>query len=70
MVVSDANHPTQTLTLTQIFTGVLAVVVSDANHPTQTLTLTQTRTLRGDQCLDAVPCEGSRSIRPARVLRL
>ena len=37
-----------------------------ADHPTLTRTLT--RTLWGDQCLDAVACEGSRSIRPARVL--
>ena len=30
----------------------------------------RTRTLCGDQCLDAVDCEGSRSIRSARVLFL
>ena len=37
---------------------------------TRTLTLTLTRTLWGDQCLDAVACEGSRLIRPARMLCL
>ena len=40
----------------------------DADHPTLTLTLT--RTPWGDQCWDAVACEGSRSIRPARMLWL
>ena len=33
-------------------------------HPTRTLTLTLTRTLWGDQCLDAAACEGSRLIGP------
>ena len=45
-------------------------VAPKADHPTLTLTPTVTRTLWGDQCLDAVACEGSRSIRPARVLCL
>ena len=35
-----------------------------------TLTLTLTRTLWGDQCLEAVACEGSRLIRPAWILCL
>ena len=34
---------------------------------TGTLTLTLTLTLWGDQCLDAVACEGSRLIRPTRM---
>ena len=45
-------------------------VVPKADHPTPTLTLTLTWTLWRDQCLDAMACEGSRSIRPARVLCL
>ena len=48
-------------------------MVSDADHLTLTLTLLRinlTQTLWGDQCLDVVACEGSRSIRPARVLCL
>ena len=55
------------LRLDRIFTGGLAVV-SKADHPTLTLSLTLPRTLWGDQCFDAVACEGSRSICPARVL--
>ena len=39
-------------------------VVPDADHPTRTITLALTLTLWGDQCLDAVACEGSRLIRP------
>ena len=47
-------------------------MVPKADHPTGilTLTLTLTRTLWGDQCLDAVACEGSRLIRPTRTLCL
>ena len=39
-------------------------MVPDADHPTRTITLALTLTLWGDQCLDAVACEGSRLIRP------
>ena len=38
-----------------------------ADHPTRTRTRTRTRTLWGGQCFDAVACEGSRLIRPARL---
>ena len=41
-----------------------------ADHPTRTQTLTLTRTLWGDQCLDAVAGEGSRLIRPTWMLCL
>ena len=39
-----------------------------AHHPTRTRTRTQT--LWGDRCLDAVACEGSGLIWPARMLCL
>ena len=42
----------------------------EADRPTRTLTLSLTLTLWGDVCLDAVACEGSRLIRPARMLCL
>ena len=42
--------------------------VRDNDHPTRTLTLTLIGKLLGDQCLDAVTCEGSRLIRPIWLL--
>ena len=44
--------------------------IRDYDHSTLTLTLTLIGTLWGDQCLDAVACEGSRLIRPIWLLCL
>ena len=43
-------------------------MVPKADHLTLSRNRTRTRTLWGDQCLDAVACEGSRLISPARML--
>ena len=45
-------------------------VVPDADHPTRRVPRTLTRTLWGDQCLDAVACEASINILiwPTRML--
>ena len=44
--------------------------IRDYDHSTLTLTLTLIGTLWGDQCLDAVACEGSRLIWPIWLLCL